>query len=148
MFRRHSELPRGYRFTDPSLITADEAVALFKASGYIGNSKIDDTSLQEWDEALQDSLAIVGIRDRQKSLVGLGTIFGDTGIAGLNHLVVHPDHQHQGLGSALVKKRVKIADEMNVQKLDALLISTNTLGRLYTELGFKALDERTVRREK
>lgn len=91
---------------------------------------------------------IIGVRDRSHNLVGFAAIEGDIEHAGLNHLAVHPDHRHIGIGRALVKKRVEIADQIGIQRLDALLMDTNTLGRLYTELGFEAIDERTVRREK
>jgi hypothetical protein len=59
-------LPRGYKFTDLSSIDAGEAVRLFKDSEYIVNPRSDHTALEEWDEALQESLAIVGVRDRDK----------------------------------------------------------------------------------
>jgi GNAT superfamily N-acetyltransferase len=91
---------------------------------------------------------LLGLETGIKKLVGLGFLNGDIAGAGLSDLMVHPDHQHQGIGRALVKKRVQIADKIGVERMDALLISSNTLKGLYTELGFRAIDDRTVRREK
>lgn len=149
MFRRRnsSELPRGYRFVDASTISPDEAVDLYRATEYIDPTYPVSIALDEWDEALQQSLAVVGVRDKNRKLVGLGTLNGDVSHAALSDLMVDPNHQHLGIGRALVKKRVEIADRIGVQRVNTLLSTTNTLGKLYLQLGFKPLDERTYRRE-
>lgn len=132
------ELPKGYRFVDAPNISADEAVSLWRKVEYVRrNGGSYDPALAEWDDALQEAITILGVQDRNRALVGMATLDGDEEWAWLNHLAVHPDHQHQGIGRTLVKERVRIADRLGVAVLNVCLMSSNTLRPLYHKLGFE-----------
>ena len=141
-------LPRGYSFAKPSDINADEAVSLFRASELMPSHPSDYTTLQEWDELIQESIEVVGVRDRDKILVGIGFLTGDLKQGALANLSVHPRHRHQGLGRAIVSERIRIADKLDIPKIDTLLIPTNNLRQFYVELGFTAVDTMNFTRQK
>ena len=144
MFGFNPELPRGYKYAKSESITADEAVDIFIASGYMSLEN-GYLALQEWDNSLQEGLN-VGIRHRRR-LVGIGSLIGDGDNVLLQDLAVHPNHQHKGLGRALINRRVEIAESFGAKKIDVHMTSANTLGRLYMQLGFKTQDGQVYTRE-
>ena len=85
--------------------------------------------------------ATVAIRSDSGQLVGAGCLLY-MGLQGeLCDLSVLPDHRGNGLGKALVARRLQIAEERNVDSLYMpYLEPTNTIGHYYLERGFRWTD--------
>lgn len=115
-----------------------ETAELLAATGLMSDTdvpeylRIQTTRLQQGCE-----MYAVGARDQNDSLIGYGRlgVEGTWGIMG--DFGVHPDARHQGIGRAIVRQRVEIAQQIGLVHLLADLEPTNTLGSYYAELGFK-----------
>jgi ribosomal protein S18 acetylase RimI-like enzyme len=130
-----SSLHAGYELADPTTITPVEALELEHSLG--GNQA---TSLFYWERMLDGAKAVVGARNNDSNkLVGIGLLAVINDETELADLIVHPEHQHKGIARELVRKRVAIADELEISRLKTILVSANTLRPLYQELGFKVV---------
>jgi GNAT superfamily N-acetyltransferase len=136
MFRSESDLPRGYRFVY-SGIDSSELYRLNGASEQYVNFDAYAEVYDECQELLDESMAIVGVRNRQQELIGVGVLNGTAEHAALSDLVVHPEHRHKGIGKALIQKRLALATELGVRTIGVNLVPSNSLGSLYFELGFE-----------
>lgn len=59
-------------------------------------------------------------------------------VAYLNRLSVLPNHQHQGVGEALVQHIINYADSKNIQRISIGIIAEHTaLKHWYVKLGFQ-----------
>lgn len=77
---------------------------------------------------------------RQGAPVGLLSVWQEEDSLFLSQVLVHPDHQNQGIGSALVRDVMARAQAMNLPvRLQVLLENTAAL-RLYQRLGFEVYE--------
>ena len=137
-------LPERYCMIDKMGLDPESVIALRDAADW-GTERNPDV----WKTAIEQSLATVGVVGPQQNLVGVGFLAGNIRHAVLCDLVVHPDHRGRGLGQAIVRRRVHLADQMRIPYLYTELASTNNLASLYEELGFVATGNaytRAVRR--
>jgi ribosomal protein S18 acetylase RimI-like enzyme len=122
----------GYSIVDKSDISPEEIMTLRGMVGW------DPDTSERWQECIERSLAIVGARDTDGQLIGMGRLVGDVRHAVLCDLAVVPEHRGQGIGSMILDERIRIADEMDVAYLYAELAADNPLARKYQDLGFVA----------
>ncbi|ELY65835.1 GNAT family N-acetyltransferase [Natrinema versiforme] len=111
---------------------------------------IDDT-IDEWygDEALETALSkpgtafLVGIKDDE--IVGFthGVVSEDEG--DVLRMSVHPDHQGEGIGTALYERLREDLRDFNMERMRAIDLASNDGGReFYEEHGFELTDEDDV----
>jgi GNAT superfamily N-acetyltransferase len=128
------EMPPGsYSFVDEYSIEPEEIIDLRNAGDW-GT----ETNREVWASVLNDSIATVGVRDEAGLLVGVGFLTGNARHAVLCDFIVHPEHRGQGIGSAILQRRVDIADELGIPYLYTELAKTNVLTAKYETLGFAA----------
>lgn len=124
-------LPDSYSFIDKSTIDPKEIIELRESVGWAGDS------VEHWQQSMDQPLGvIVGVRNIEGQLVGMGRITADPRHAVLCDLAVHPDHQNKGIGGALVTERMRIAKEQDIPYLYTELAPTNPLRNLYKAMGF------------
>ena len=136
MFRRRDGMPSGYRLDD-SGVDPEELYRLFRDVEVFDEDDESAVIGTDWEELLVGSIAVLGARNSRRRLVGVGFLDGVITHAQLDNLAVHPEHRHQGIGRTLVRQRVELAKDIGVQTITTRLSSTNTLGPLYHELGFR-----------
>lgn len=148
-------LPDGYRFVDPATVGLEEIRELDIAVTQTGGSFIDEfEEIDRW-QGNTDNMKHAAVKSGVAKLVGLAAIDIDVGeqlvkevstepinVGYLSFVVVHPDHQHRGIGKALVLERLRIARTFGIACLVTNLIESNSLESYYYELGFIA-DEDT-----
>lgn len=125
------ELPAGATFVYQGDICAQEIVDLRSKSGWGTEQR-----LPIWEACLEQSIATVGTRNLEGLLTSIGFIAGNPRHAVLCDFSVAADHRGQGLGRATLRRRVEIADELEIPYLYTELAPTNVLRPLYEELGF------------
>lgn len=134
-----AKLPESYRFIDKRDIGADEIIALRESIGWKGDT------LERWQSCIDQSLAIIGVRDSNSNLVGMSCIAGNVRHAVLCDLAVNPAHQHKGIGVAIMSELFKTADGMGVSYLYAELADTNPFRDSMMRLGFKVTGDSLFR---
>ena len=94
---RETALPASYTLV-PRLPTVDEFVELRAAADMAERSR------EAVEQGLPNSLfAVVVVHDPSGETVGMGRVLGDDGsVFHISDMAVHPDHQRQGLGSAVM----------------------------------------------
>ena len=97
-----------------------------------------DRNLEVWDRVIQQSLASVGVFGRHGNMVGVGFLAGNERHAVLCDLVVHPSDRGLGIGKAIIRRRLQLAEQMKIPYLYTELAPTNNLSSFYEELGFEA----------
>lgn len=133
-------LPEPYNFVNRLGVTPEAVIGLCNAANW-------DTELNPdvWQLTISHSLATVGVTDPNSDLVGVGFLAGNNRHAVLCDLVVDPNHRGRGIGTAILLRRMSIADQLDIHHLYAELSPTNNITRLCIELGFRALDNVYVR---
>lgn len=126
-------LPEGYRFSHRSSIAADEVIRLRQKSDW-GT----ETRVEVWEECIARALAVVGARDKSSELVGVGFLAGNLRHAVLCDFTVLPEHRGKGIGTAILEKRVEIANQLEIPYLYTELVPENPLRQKYLDLGFVA----------
>lgn len=134
-----AKLPENYRFIDKRDIDADEIIALRKSINWKGDTP------ERWQSCIDQSLAIVGVRDSNSNLVGMACIAGNVRHAVLCDLAVNPEHQHKGIGAAIMSELLKTADGMGVSYLYAELADTNPFRGSMVRSDFKATGDSLFR---
>jgi GNAT superfamily N-acetyltransferase len=124
-------LPEGYTFADQSAITGEDIVGLRVAS-----NRNTENRTAIWDKVLGQSLATVGVRNETEALVGVGFLAGNIRHGLLADLLVHPEYRGNGIGFAILEKRLAIADDMEIPYVYTELAASNVLQSMYEELGF------------
>lgn len=123
-------LPEGFSFCDQSKITAQEIMALRSKIGWATEGRA------VWQQCISQSPAVVGVRKNNR-LVGIGFLTGSIRHAILCDLTVAPEFQNRGIGTAILYKRLIIANELNIRYIYTDLAKTNSLRSKYIKLGFK-----------
>lgn len=114
------------------------------------SATIDET-VDAWyaDEELERALSEPGtaflVAEADGDVVGFshGVVQGDEG--DVLRMYVHPDHQREGVGTALHERLRADLEDFNMNRMRAIDFASNEGGRrFYEELGFEETDEGTV----
>ncbi|SIR92025.1 GNAT family N-acetyltransferase [Natronorubrum thiooxidans] len=110
-----------------------------------------DATIDEWygDEALEMALSEPGtaflIAEKAGDVVGFthGVVTGEEG--DVLRMSVHPDHQGEGIGTALHERLREDLQDFNMARMRAIDLASNDGGqRFYEEQGFEQTGEGTV----
>ena len=134
-----AKLPEKYRFIDKNNITPDEIIALRESINWKGDTP------ERWRRCIDQSLAIIGVRDSGSHLVGMACITGNVRHAVLCDLAVNPTHQHQGIGAAIMSELLKTVDGVGISYLYAEPANTNPFRDMMIRSGFKATGDSLFR---
>ena len=132
-------LPEGYHFIDKVSIQPEEIITLRESVAWKGDT------IDRWQECINQSLAIIGVRDTVSNLIGIACIAGNVRHAVLCDLVVNPAHQHRGIGAAIMSELLKTADNIGISYLYAELAETNPFRDSMIQSGFKATGDSLFR---
>ena len=137
-------LPEGYSFADPEKIRLRERAELMRRLDKNTNS----VKLREVDRYLRArklGIMDVGVRDGDGRLAGFGRIIHKGERGELSDLLVDPEHQHQGIGRAIVSERLRLAEAAGLTSLYMpYLQKTNSLRPYYRQKGFRETHEGEV----
>jgi len=125
-----NNLPAGYVFVERESMSVSEVVALRESVGWTNNNE------QEMSDCLRDSIDVCGVRDQNGALIGIDFLAGNRRHAVLCDFSVHPDHQGQGIGRAILQQRLRKLDELKIPYLYGSLSNENSLRRMYEDAGF------------
>ncbi|MFA9428155.1 N-acetyltransferase family protein [Natronorubrum sp. A-ect3] len=110
-----------------------------------------DATVDEWygDEALETALSEPGtaflVAEKDGDVVGFthGVVTGEEG--DVLRMSVHPDHQGEGIGTALHERLREDLQDFNMARMRAIDLASNDGGqRFYEEQGFEQTGEGTV----
>ena len=110
-----------------------------------------DETIAEWygDEALETALSKAGtafiVAETDGEIVGFthGVVTEDEG--DVLRLSVHPDHQGEGVGTALHERLREDLQDFNMERMRAIDLASNEGGqRFYEEQGFEQTGEGSV----
>ncbi|QSX00516.1 GNAT family N-acetyltransferase [Haloterrigena alkaliphila] len=110
-----------------------------------------DETVDDWygDETLERALSEPGtaflVAEEDEVIVGFthGVVSGDEG--DVLRMAVHPDHQDQGIGTALHERLCTDLQDFNMDRMRAMDLASNEGGqRFYEEQGFEQTGEGTV----
>ncbi|PCR91724.1 GNAT family N-acetyltransferase [Natrinema ejinorense] len=110
-----------------------------------------DETIDEWygDEALETALSKPGtaflVAERGGEIVGFthGVVTEDEG--DVLRMSVHPDHQGEGIGTALYERLREDLRDFNMERMRAIDLASNEGGRkFYEDHGFEPTDEDNV----
>lgn len=132
MTQLDESLPKYYEFAHK--ITGADVSILRDSSNW---GTITDHDL--WQRTIDESIAVVGVsHPTHPLLVGIGFLAGNSRHAILCDFLVHPRHRGQGIGQAILNRRINIADELEIPYLYTELSPTNKLEEYYKGVGFIA----------
>ena len=135
---RPKRTKRVYNCADMADITYSEKApdreayfALFETTGWNGKYKATASDLAT---VIRNSWYTLSVYDDEQ-LVGFGRVLCD----GIMHamifdLIVHPDHQHRGIGSEILSRLVAVCNEQGI--CDIQLFAANGMRLFYEKHGF------------
>jgi len=134
-----SALTEGYRFVYDDAINNQEFADVLSAAG-LGRSTTEDVETDR-EQAKKDGyeVSIIGVRDSNDSLVGTAILAHRQGSTNgeLFDRAVAEEHQHKGIGKAIMDEQLRLADENGLESLYIAEVEpTNTLRPYLMELGF------------
>lgn len=135
----NAHLPEDYYFIGKDDIGANEIITLRESINWKG-----DTA-ERWQSCIGQSVAIIGVRNSDSKLVGMACLTGNVRHSVLCDLVVNPDHQHRGIGAAIMSELLKTADDLGVSYLYAELADTNPFRDSMIRSSFKATGDSLFR---
>ena len=100
---------------------------------------------ESFSEALEEPGTAVIVAERDDAVVGFthGVVFEDEG--DVLRMYVHPDHQREGIGTALHERLRSALEDFSMNRMRAIDFASNEHGRrFYEDLGFEKTDEATV----
>ncbi|MFP9191989.1 GNAT family N-acetyltransferase [Natronosalvus vescus] len=115
------------------------------------SSETIDSTVDDWydDETfsrmLEEPGTAVIVAERDGEIVGFthGVIQGDEG--DVLRMNVHPDHQREGIGTALHERLRATLEDVNMKRMRAIDLASNERGRrFYEDLGFEQTGTGTV----
>jgi GNAT superfamily N-acetyltransferase len=132
-------LPEGYYYADPRTTTETEVTSLVLSA-----NQGDQLSDFDFPDAAHPERFYVVARDQYRNaLVGFSLLevfpkspARERQSGMLSYLMVHPDHQHNGIARALILERLRIAHALGLGRLTAGVSQKNTLEPFYRENGF------------
>ncbi|SEW27807.1 GNAT family N-acetyltransferase [Natrinema salifodinae] len=110
-----------------------------------------DETIDEWygDEALETALSKPGtaflVAEKEREIVGFthGVVTEEEG--DVLRMSVHPDHQGEGIGTALYEHLREDLQDFNMERMRAIDLASNEGGRKFYEThGFEQTDEDEV----
>jgi len=126
-----------YEFVDDFEMTYDEIMNLRKSVG------LDPDTLARWSDCREQQSYFGGVRAEdveaefyKNDLVGMIRLAGDVRHSVVCDIVVHPDHQRKGLGTAMLKEVLAYADRIGVSHLYTDLGENNPMQSTFEALGF------------
>ena len=125
-------LPEGYSFVEKADISPLEVMTLRESVGWTPETA------EKWQDCIDESIEVAGVRDASGKLVGVGFLVGNKRHAVLCDLVVDPEHQGKGLGTAILKKRMDVIEKLEIPYVYTDLAATNPLRDQYARFGFVA----------
>jgi ribosomal protein S18 acetylase RimI-like enzyme len=125
------DLPNGYSFIYKADIPITDIILLRKSVGWKGDT------LNRWIDVLKWSLFTVGVYDAENKLVGMACLAGNARHAVMCDLCVSPEHQHKGIGQALMAQLYDAVSALKVSYVYAELAETNPFRKIMLESGFK-----------
>lgn len=134
-----AQLPNRYYFTHKENLNAAEIITLRESIGWKGDTE------ERWQRCIDQSIAIICVRDSESKLVGMACLVGNVRHAVLCDLAVDPAHQHMGIGAAIMSELIKTADDNAVTYLYAELADTNPFRNLMIQSGFSAAGDSLFR---
>jgi len=134
-----ARLPEDYYFIGKGDISANEIITLRESVNWKGDT------VERWQSCIAQSLAIIGVRNSESRLVGMACLAGSVRHGVLCDLVVNPDHQHGGVGAAIMSELLKTADDLGVSYLYAELADTNPFRNSMIRSGFKTTGDSLFR---
>ncbi|MFC4439708.1 MULTISPECIES: GNAT family N-acetyltransferase [Natrialbaceae] len=131
--------------------TADDREAIREVARDAWHDTYDELSSDVVDETIDDWYAD---EELERALSTSGTVMlvaeTDDGVAGFTHgvvqddegdvlrMYVHPDHQREGIGTALHERLRDDLEDFNMNRMRAIDLASNDGGRaFYEELGFE-----------
>ncbi|WP_312910829.1 GNAT family N-acetyltransferase [Natronosalvus caseinilyticus] len=139
--------------------TADDREAIRELARETWHDTYTELDPDEIDETVD---AWYSDEDLERALSTPGTTMlvaeaGEGGIVGVAHgvvqedegdvlrLYVHPDHQREGIGTALHERLRENLEDFNMRRMRAIDLASNADGRaFYEDLGFEKTGEGTV----
>jgi ribosomal protein S18 acetylase RimI-like enzyme len=141
MSQSPNTLPEGYTFVAKDAIEPSEIITLRESVGWTGDSP------KVWETCIEQPGILLGVRDTANAeLVGMGRVTADPRHAVLCDLAVNPAHQSQGIGKAIVWRRMLLALSAKTPYLYTELAPTSPLRPFYEELGFIATGHGLIRK--
>jgi GNAT superfamily N-acetyltransferase len=138
------ELPPGYGYADQDGITVPELNDLNVA---VEGPPATPLHKPDWTEKSWERCFNVGVRTADDQLVGYGRLAISIGTSGeLSHLMVHPEHQRRGLGTAILAERMRIGEALGVKSFHTRLAQANAISNKYYELGFQDRGNKSMTR--
>lgn len=126
-----ASLPNSFHLVSKTDVKPSEIITLRESVGWSGDSE------RRWQECIDQSLAVIGVRDRDSRLVGMACITGNIRHAVLCDLAVHPDHQRLGIGAAIMSELLKTTDSLGIMYVYAELANTNPFRDKMMAAGFE-----------
>ena len=116
---------------------------LWKSCAGVGLSDADQPDKIEAYLERNPGMSFVALQDER--LVG-AVLCGHDGRRGyLNHLAVHADHRHQGIGRRLVAHCLAALKEAGIAKCHLFIFSSNPSGRkFWQQIGWELRDDLAV----
>lgn len=125
------DLPSGYSFVYKTDIPIMDIIALRKSVGWDGDTPT------RWVDVLKWSLFAVGVQDSNKKLVGMACLAGNVRHAVMSDLCVSPEHQHKGIGQAIMSQLFDAVAALHITYVYGELAGTNPFKEKMLESGFK-----------
>lgn len=126
-----ARLPDSFYFIDKSQVRPDEIITLRESVNWNGDT------VDRWQQCIDQSLAVIGVRDTESNLVGMACIVGNIRHAVLCDLAVNPIHQNKGIGAGIMSELLTTANVLNISYLYAELAKTNPFRNQMIASGFE-----------
>lgn len=119
-------------FADDEVVPIKELVELYSAAGWIRSAADPD----QLARAVDRSTYVVTARDIDGALIGLARCLSDdVSVMYLQDVVVHPEHDRDGIASILVQRCLSHHD--HVRQKFVLADAANLPGEFYEEAGYR-----------
>jgi len=123
-------LPDHYTLVSKMEIDPLEIIALRESV----NWKSD--TAERWWQCIDQSLAVIGVRDAAGALVGMACLTGNVRHAVICDLAVSPNHHRRGIGAAIMNELLKTVHDHGVLYVYAELAKTNPFREQMIQSGF------------
>ena len=146
---------RGMEIRPATLEDRDEIRTVARETWHDTYDELDpetiDETIDDWygDERLEQSLSKAGtaflVAEKGDEIVGFthGVVSGAEG--DILRMSVHPDHQGEGIGTALHERLCEDLQDFNMERVRAIDLASNEGGQqFYEQQGFEQTGEGTV----
>jgi N-acetylglutamate synthase-like GNAT family acetyltransferase len=120
-----------FEYSINGFLLPSELVQLLKLAG------MNTYSEERINRMLAGSTNYITCR-KEKELIGFGRIISDNStIAYINNMAVNPEYQRQKIGETILRKLIKIAENVV-----SIYLYTNTADKFYLKNGFRLSEKR------